>query len=618
MAKRIGKCVDTDHSTTNDDTTRSDAIDPSQSANKRPSDHSYDAGPALSEPARQAKGSISRRTLVGVAMATSAAAPIVAPGAAAARSRFKPWADHKGRASESHAILGPGPIERRFDALDVRTKAAATEFKARNRRQQTNGDDDRYRDFRASFTKTLEHDPNTGLADRRAYRRLQKALDDTSPEAFDRIPLSPEADRRLANPQAAFRFELTGTDGHQTRMPAAPAFESKTTAAEMGEVYWKSLCRDVPFSTFESDPLIGAAVADLNGSFSKPVGPTANGFVTSDTVFRGETPGDLVGPYISQLLVQNIPYGNIVRSQAYPRPAEGFSANYMTNKAEWLSIQNGAAPAFSVFNDTNDLRYISTGRQLGEYVHVDFTFQAYLNAALVLLATGAFDSSNPYASSATQGGFITFGAGDVLHLVTKAGNLSLTGAWYQKWLVHRRLRPEAYGGRLNAQKMGGFDFQLPEIGASEALDRVFNAYGTYFLPMAYPEGSPTHPAYPAGHATVAGACCTVLKAFFDESAPYPSPKVPSEDGRFLNDYFGPTLTIGGEINKLANNISLGRDWSGVHYRSDGVEGLETGEQQALGLLADYSRTYNEDFDGFSLTTYSGKKILIKNGTVFGA
>jgi hypothetical protein len=37
----------------------------------------------------------------------------------------------------------------------------------------------------------------------------------------------------------------------------------------------------------------------------------------------------------------------------------------------------------------------------------------------------------------------------------------------------------------------------------------------------------------------------------------------------------------------------------VHYRSDSVRGLFVGEQQTLGLLRDYSRTYNEHFDGLS-------------------
>jgi hypothetical protein len=34
---------------------------------------------------------------------------------------------------------------------------------------------------------------------------------------------------------------------------------------------------------------------------------------------------------------------------------------------------------------------------------------------------------------------------------------------------------------------------------------------------AFPEVSPSHPSYGSGHATVAGAYVTTLKAFFDEN-----------------------------------------------------------------------------------------------------
>ncbi|MDO9241060.1 hypothetical protein [Methylicorpusculum sp.] len=49
------------------------------------------------------------------------------------------------------------------------------------------------------------------------------------------------------------------------------------------------------------------------------------------------------------------------------------------------------------------------------------------------------------------------------------------------------------------------------------------------------------------------------------------------------------LTIGGEINKLASNISLGRDWAGVHYRSDGTEGLLLGEEVGIAILKDWQQ-----------------------------
>ena len=74
--------------------------------------------------------------------------------------------------------------------------------------------------------------------------------------------------------------------------------------------------------------------------------------------------------------------------------------------------------------------------------------------------------------------------------------------------------------------------------------------------MAFVEGCPMHPSYGAGHATVAGASVTMLKALFDESFPITNPVVPSPDGQTLIPYTGSDankLTLGGELNKLAAN-----------------------------------------------------------------
>jgi hypothetical protein len=128
--------------------------------------------------------------------------------------------------------------------------------------------------------------------------------------------------------------------------------------------------------------------------------------------------------------------------------------------------------------------------------------------------------------------------------------------------------------------------------------------------MAYPEGSPTHPAYPAGHATLAGACNTVLKWFFKEDLAIPSPVVASSDGSTLNSYTGPTLTVGGELNKLASNASIPRDTAGVHWRTDGEQGMLLGEAMAIGMLQDLANTNNEQFAGLSLTKFDGTTITI--------
>ncbi|MBV8345603.1 MAG: hypothetical protein JO190_11540, partial [Candidatus Eremiobacteraeota bacterium] len=75
------------------------------------------------------------------------------------------------------------------------------------------------------------------------------------------------------------------------------------------------------------------------------------------------------------------------------------------------------------------------------------------------------------------------------------------------------------------------------------------------------------------------------------------------------------LTLGGEFEKLAANISFARHAAGVHYRSDSLAGLLTGERQGLSLLSDYSTTFNERFAGFELTTFGGERVRIRDGAI---
>jgi hypothetical protein len=68
--------------------------------------------------------------------------------------------------------------------------------------------------------------------------------------------------------------------------------------------------------------------------------------------------------------------------------------------------------------------------------------------------------------------------------------------------------------------------------------------------------------------------------------------------------------VGGELNKLASNISQGRNIAGVHWRSDAVESNRLGEAAAISVLKDMFNTYAEPFEGFSLTKFDGTTITI--------
>lgn len=365
--------------------------------------------------------------------------------------------------------------------------------------------------------------------------------------------------------------------------------------------------------------------------------------------------------------------------------------DHLTEWCAWLDVQNGAN-----FKSANlfegERRFITTPRDLATYVHFDALYEAYLNACLILLAMGTPASKGFPEPSPTgkRDAFATFGGPHVLSLVCEVATRCLKAVRRQKFNYHRRARPEAIGGRLALacllagedqsleQKLGcsagAFTRTLDEIPgelreaivkhnaeqnteAMADMRRVTCPQGctpggvdaetfadcNLLLPMAFPEGSPMHPAYGAGHATVAGGCVTMLKAFFEmftdcdsnverpllDGNGDPMVYVPNADGTELetDGKFEGVLTIQGELDKLAANISIGRNMAGVHYYSDYYDSLRMGERVAVGILMEQAPCYGEavemtfkSFDG-DMITVSGEggscptlSILDRRGT----
>jgi hypothetical protein len=154
-------------------------------------------------------------------------------------------------------------------------------------------------------------------------------------------------------------------------------------------------------------------------------------------------------------------------------------------------------------------------------------------------------------------------------------------------------------------------------GIGGRLDAFNGAADNWLLPMAFPEGSPMHPSYGAGHATVAAACVTILKAWFDpgwclEHGGSPIAYEPLPDGSALSDVSGTLsrpLTVEGELNKLAANIAIGRNWAGVHYYTDYIESFRMGEEIAIGLLEEQKLTYRENFS-MTVPLFDGTSVRI--------
>jgi len=513
--------------------------------------------------------------------------------------------------------IGPlTPDGRRDDAYRIRRKGALFESRQKLPQHPTNGEEDLYPNKIANFSKGLPHN-SLGEVDLAAYATLIKALKSGKPADFEAITLG--LGNKLTNPQSGLAFDMEGPDSHQLAIPPAPTIASAQGGGELTELYWMALARDVNFLDYDTDPTIAAACTDLN-KLTDFLGPNSGGSVTPDTIFRGNTAGDLVGPYISQFLWLNVPLGALSIPQLiYTVPA---GTDYLTDFSSWLQVQNGFKPG--AYNLDSTPRYVSNLRDMAEWVHMDALYQAYLTACVILLGinatatsrnpfptTAPLDAGNPYLHSATQSGFGTFGVPHILTLVTEAATRALKAVWYQKWFVHRRLRPEAFGGLVQNVMTAAATYPVNgELIGSDAVAQTFNANGTYLLPQAFPEGCPTHPSYGQGHGTVAGACVTILKAWFDESFIIPNPVVPSADGTTLNAYSGPALTVGNELNKVAANIAIGRNAAGIHYRSDYWESVKLGEQIAIDMLTESKACFNEADIGFTITKFDGTTITI--------
>lgn len=482
--------------------------------------------------------------------------------------------------------------------------------------QTCNGDEEDFPVAIGNFTKGLGHDPTTGEVDPGDWDKLLAALASGDPSDFELVPLA--GVRKLVNPQSGLAFDTEGCDPHQFAIPPAPKFDSAEEAGEMVELYWMALLRDVRFTNYGTNTLAAAAAKELT-ELSDFRGPKVGGEVTPQTLFRDDLPGALEGPYISQFMLKGTPFG----AEYVERKMRTFVAgdNHMTTFADWLAVQNGNVPGTSTFDPTR--RYIRNGRDLSQWVHIDVLFQAYFNACLILgtppdptdLPTKGgigcpANPGNPYLGSATQEGFGTWGPPGFKALLCEVASRGLKAVWHQKWFVHRRLRPEEFGGRVHVHKKHLATYPIHgDVLSSEALARVKDKYGSYLLPMAFPEGSPIHPAYGAGHATVAGACVTVLKALFDETFEVPNPVVPNSTGTGLVAYTGGPLTVGGELNKLASNVATGRNIAGVHWRTDAVASLRLGEEVAIGILKDHLATFNEG-GSYEFTNFNGEPVVI--------
>jgi len=479
--------------------------------------------------------------------------------------------------------------------------------------QINNGDEARYSDKSGTYTKGVLQ-ASIGVVDPAAFQTFRHALDTGNPADFNAMILG--GPRTLNGPQGGLAFALDCLDNSQLTAPPAPPAASEQYATELVELYWASLLRDVAFTEYVSNPMAAQAAAELS-SLPTYAGPKDGGVVTPTLLFRGGFPGETIGPYMSQLALQNTTLGALPIVQQYNTSAP--QVDFMTDALTFQQVQNGISTGLKL--QSASPVFLHDGRGLSAYTHVDVLYEAYLIAYLVLDSLNVpLNPGNPYNSSTTQNGFGTFGQPDIAAALTAVASEALKAVWYQKWFIHLRHRPESGGALVyleNTHQGNKVQAKLsPTVLNSQAVQASFKANNnSYFLSQAFPEGSPTHPAYPTGHGTVAGACITILKFFFDGSFVIPNPQVPSSDGTKLDPYTGSDasqITVNGELNKIAHNISFGHGiHAGIHWRSDTDTSIQLGEAVALSFLRDRAHTYNENFS-VNLTKLDGTIATISN------
>jgi hypothetical protein len=465
----------------------------------------------------------------------------------------------------------------RLQRLRALRTAQAARIPRRGIAPRTNGDDARYADryYEGSYAKGLPHD-DRGRVEPAAYRTYLAALRGVALEALGRLASPPLFGLVAAVRDLAYEYE--GDDATQFAVAAPAPLASETTAREMVEDYWMARARDVPFARFAEDATIAAASAELATSPAH--------------VFRASGSA-LAGPYISQFL-----YLDLVRDPAPPSPHIALFAvprrDYLTTRDSLIQMQRH--PAEPPAERDSRPRYIFTLRALADYVS---RYSEVIGNTASILALLPDEAKQSY-----------FDPIEMTALAARAQAIAGSAVYFQKFMVHRRVRPEMYGllvDRVHAGEALPIHSSVLHSAAVEATQR---ANGNALLPQVYPYGCPQHPSYPAAHAIISSANITIFKAFINDDMRFPQVVASNDDGSALVAQHETSLSLGGELDKLASNYAFGRCAAGVHFRADCVAGLRLGEAAALSVLRDRVRAAPLRHGPFVVRTFDGTRLRI--------
>jgi membrane-associated phospholipid phosphatase len=450
---------------------------------------------------------------------------------------------------------------------------------------------------------------------------------------------------KLVDAHCLFDVELEGRYKSSFVIPPAPSITSLTAAAEILEVYVMALVRNYNFHILDPEcifyddipqdaknylnTLIGYLNRDgIKGNFRYQL-VDSNGNITINTLFRGISRGDTIGPYVSQFFYYETAIGNLKLEQKYQCldlseniiPDISNSKYYFGKTEQYFNeIWNGGIKSSALQTKT---KYMTTILDLAMYINRDQIWEAIFVTASLFLSRGVDIGFHTSSRNPGFARFVNLGPVDLYNLLTKATKLAMNSTWVWKW-SQLRPRPEEMAYQIHlAKKYASSDLSGSVINFPSALlnnpileEIATRNNGKYLMPLGYSQGSPFHPSYPGGHATIAGAMVTIMKAWFncDWLIPAVVPDLTGENlvmYKLKNDDKVQYLRIEDELDKIVTNCSHSRNMAGIHYQSDTEVGILIGEQAAISVLQDEVNKYSDNI-AFRFRRRSGEVVTLSN------
>ena len=515
-----------------------------------------------------------------------------------------------------------------------------------------------------SFALTLAHDEAHGFPLCADVDTFTPAATCPSATTLEAVAHDAAATARLEGlADAANAAATAGVRVRDAELPAAlPRFSQVGTNAfayDLAEAYVMAHLRDQPLDDLAQQGTAAYAEATrvLSSFLRRFSGAPAT--LRPETLFRCPTTFVAecrAGPYVSQLLFRAFYDGGSPRDRRFV--FERDAAN-LTRRARLLDFHRGVAPARDYARDAYgrfDLRYVHSGRVLASIVHSEPPHKHYYEGALAAMSAlgeAGLALTDGFSGGAGVAASTTAGYDDVLASVAGVTMQALRQSYAHKWIEHRKIRPDAVAMRLDTFKRAaalGVEAAVAQIplapllvsqffegSASKAafMEELADANlarageRNYLLPLLYPP--PGHPSSTHGHAVVAGACATVLKAMLTTTdaatgAPLAWGGVggvggvaltAGAGGETVRPYNGSIagMTLEGEIDKLAHNVAAGRNWAGVHFRTELEYSLFLGEAVGLRYLrakiCEYHVARTGSFRGWDLRLFNGTRLLLR-------